>query len=114
MTIFESGEGKRYVPESTTDSDFFLLRELTLDGKVSGIAIPFKKDLFSLVPNPSPPWTAAYLVWRNSAILEEANKEEMDMEMKRRAKIIELLALKYSIDHESLSKAIQELDDLEL
>lgn len=115
MEIFQVKDelGRYYVAmEPMMDDGYKLLKELTLDGRVSEEATRFEDSVVSLVSNPSAPWKAAFLVWRNSVILQEIDTQERSMDRKCKDKLIELLALKYNVDKDALFGILSELEEL--
>jgi len=101
---------KYYVVLDETEEKDLVLSELTLDGKVSQESIILPPDAIKLAGSLSAPWKAAYMVWKNACFLEQNKVKEED---RYRKKVIELLALKYNVDSETLFKILDELEDLD-
>lgn len=106
----DSDREKYYVLLETTEQGDLVLSELTLDGRSSAEFVTLPSNSVKLASNPSLPWKAAYMVWKNASFLQQI---ETKKENRYREKLIELLALKHGVDPKTLSKIIEELDELE-
>ena len=101
--------GKYYVLLEKSSENEMLLSELTLEGRISLNTYSFPESLVKLAVNPSAPWKAAYMVWKNAYFLENNFKKEN----RYKNKTIELLALKHNVDPEALFRILEELENLE-
>jgi hypothetical protein len=95
------------------DDDTLNLSELLLAGHTTDESIKVKKEDVEIVSNPSPPWKAAFLVWKNSLIMSEIEDQEFRKRVKYKKKIVELLSHKYQIDIDILTQIVHELEEAE-
>lgn len=107
-----SVDDKFYVYLSQIE-DAFRLSELHLAGYVTEDVVTARKEDVELILTPSAPWKAAFLVWKNSVIMDEIEDQEHQKRSKFKKKMVDLLAHKYQIDPEILCKIVKELEEVE-
>lgn len=103
----ESMLEKYFVLLEEKDSSL-IVEELVLSG-LSFDSFEAKKCDLVEVSSLAPHWKAAYAVWKNSKFKEEI---DFSSKIKYKEKILELLAIKYSVDKNILFDLIKELDDI--
>jgi len=110
--IKRPSDNKCYVALSQ-DEETLNLSELLLAGHTNDDVITVKKQDTEILSNPSAPWKAAYLVWKNSLIMSEIEDQDIRKRIKYKKKIVELLAHKYQIDIDVLFQIVHELEEAE-
>ena len=112
MQIYKTKQpdNKFYVALSQ-DDETLNLSELLLAGHTTDEVITVKRQDVEILSNPSAPWKAAFLVWKNSLIMSEIEDQEFRKRIKYKKKIVELLAHKYQIDIDVLLQIVHELEE---